>query len=120
MFDLKRPCSTCPFGCGIGLSMRLPKDRLIEIFESPAFQCHNTVNYDEPILDDNGDEIDWDRGKNPQQCAGLIALLNKHGEANQITQLAERLLGFDPNGIEASDVYESKERAIEDHVQGMH
>ena len=89
MFDLKRPCINCPFRRGQGEAFRLEADRLEEIRTGSAFQCHKTVDYKA-----------WDR---PQQCAGLMAVLRREGEDNQIMQVAERLRAarfddLDPRG----------------------
>lgn len=94
MFDLERPCVSCPFRKGQGEKFRLPLLRLREIRKSAAFQCHKTVNYDE------FDDDEKRQGDRPQQCAGLMAVLHREGEANQITQLAQRLTGFDPSKLD--------------------
>jgi len=83
MFDLKRPCVNCPFRKGQGEFFRLSPERLAEIKAASAFQCHKTVQYDN---DGNGAQ-----GDNPQQCAGLMAVLARDGDDNQIMQVAQRL-----------------------------
>jgi len=79
MFDLKRPCTNCPFRKGKGELFSLPEPRLDEIFSATAFQCHKT------------------HGNRPQQCAGVMAILAKEGRPNQIMQVAKRIdnLHFD-------------------------
>jgi hypothetical protein len=64
MFDLKRPCNNCPFRIGQGECFRLSAERLREIKQGTAFQCHKTVAYGE----------DWEGrpGVRPQHCAGLM------------------------------------------------
>lgn len=106
MFDLKRPCNNCPFRKGVGETFQLNRERLTEIFDAVAFQCHKTVNYGE------GDRA----GDHPQQCAGLIALLHKEGRANRITRTAVGLINFNPGSIEASDVYDSIDEALAAHT----
>jgi hypothetical protein len=99
VFDLKRPCKTCPFRVGHGSRFRLYPERLEKIRRASAFQCHNTVEYeddeDEPSIIE-GEDFDeqWRPIKNmerAQQCAGLMAVLTRQGEPNQIMQVAERL-----------------------------
>jgi hypothetical protein len=82
MFDLKRPCSNCPFRKGQGHLFMLELERLTEIRNQSAFQCHKTVDYH-----DNGSSP----GDRPQQCAGLMAVLSRENADNQIMQIAQRL-----------------------------
>lgn len=97
MFDLKRPCVSCPFRKGQGENFRLPPKRLEEIRHAPAFQCHKTVNY--AAFEDDAAR----QGERPQQCAGLMSVLMKEGRPNQIMQVAMRIGGqrlddLDPRG----------------------
>ena len=102
MFDLKRPCINCPFRRGVGEGFGLGSDRLEEIAAGSAFQCHKTVDYK--------------AGDRPQQCAGLMAVLRREGEDNQIMQIAERLRAarfddLDPRG----EAYASWAEALAAH-----
>lgn len=108
MFDLKRPCVNCPFRRGVGPTFQLSPERLTEIFEAPAFQCHKTVDYsgDKPAS-----------GDRPQQCAGLMAVLHRSGAPNQIMQVAERLTGFDAGMVDpAGEAYGSIAEAAAAHA----
>lgn len=68
----------------------LSAERVDQIVNAPAFQCHKTVDYDK-------DDDDPARaGDKPQQCAGLMAMLHKMGIPNQIMQVGQRLGAFDP------------------------
>lgn len=96
MFDRKRPCGSCPFRKDMHAGA-LSRERLDEIFNASAFQCHKTVDY-------SGEDREGRAGDNPQQCAGLIAVLHRSGKPNQIMQVAERLTGidfdkYDPDGV---------------------
>ena len=109
MFKLKRPCKTCPFTKANGRNFGLGRERVLEIIEASAFQCHGTVDYDE-----------WDdpikrQGAKPQQCAGLMSLLYRAGKDNQIMQVAERFGVFDPEALDHSDVYETIEDCLTAH-----
>lgn len=84
MFDLKRPCTNCPFRKGVGCTFQLQTARINEIVSAASFQCHKTVDYD------NYDN-DKRQGDRPQQCAGLMAVLHREGKPNQIMQVGERL-----------------------------
>ena len=98
MFRLKRPCKTCPFRRSTGHTFNFSRTRLREIIDAPAFQCHGTVDYDGP-------DYEGSAGDNPQQCAGLMALLHRERIPNQIMQVASRIDNFDASKIEADDVY---------------
>lgn len=116
MFDLKKPCKNCPFRRTKGDLFSLGKWRIEEIVSAPAFQCHATVDYDGAEYDDDGEMIPGTfAGKNPQQCAGLMALLYREKRPNQIMRVAKRLTGFDAGKIDASDVYKTLEEAIKAH-----
>lgn len=107
MFRLTRPCANCPFKKGQGELFRLSLVRLLDIFDAPAFQCHKTVLYDE----------DWEgqSGDHPQQCAGLMSLLYRADQANQIMQVGQRLGHFDPAKLDHTEVYDTIEDAIRAH-----
>lgn len=111
MFDLKRPCLNCPFRRGLGSTFMLPSQRLREIFDAPAFQCHKTVDYD------RFDDKEARAGDRPQQCAGLMAVLHRSGSPNQIMQVAERLTGFDAGMVDpAGEAYGSIDEAAAAHA----
>lgn len=91
MFDLTRPCVDCPFRKDRAALFDLPAERIREIAEAPAFQCHKTVDY-------SGDAPR--AGDRAQQCAGLMAILRREGRPNQIMQVGERLGAFDPEALD--------------------
>jgi hypothetical protein len=111
MFKLTRPCVTCPFRKGMGETFTLHEARLRGIFSAPAFQCHKTIDY-------SGDEPD--QGNKPQQCAGLMSILHREGQPNQIMQVAQRFGEFDPDQLDHTDVYDSIDDAIAAHRGGAH
>lgn len=99
MFDLRRPCTSCPFRRGQGQLFGLHQGRLEEIRRAAAFQCHKTVDYT-----DDGPEP----GDRPQQCAGLMAVLAKEGHENQIMQVAIRLGHLDLDRLDPEhEAYDS-------------
>jgi hypothetical protein len=110
MFKLRRPCVNCPFRIGVGRTFQLAPERLREILNAPAFQCHKTVDY----ADD-----DPRPGEKPQQCAGLMAVLHRSGKPNQIMQVAERLDALDPTALDPDgEAYACIEDAVRAHVMG--
>lgn len=105
MFDLKRPCKDCPWRTDI--APYLSAERVAEIVQAMAFQCHKTVDYS----DDHPRQ-----GEKPQQCAGLMLMLHRSGRANTIMQVGERLGAFSPCELDASSpVYADLWAAIEAH-----
>ena len=110
MFDRRRPCSNCPFRVGMGSLFRLTPDRLIEIREAPAFQCHKTVDY-------GADRAR--QGDRPQQCAGLMAVLLSEGAPNTIMQVGMRLGALDPARLDGALAYARWEDALAAHRVGQ-
>lgn len=110
MFDRRRPCSNCPFRVGMGSLFRLTPDRLDEIREAPAFQCHKTVDY-------GADRAD--QGDRPQQCAGLMAVLLAEGDPNTIMQVGMRLGALDPARLEGASAYARWEDVLSAHRTGQ-
>jgi hypothetical protein len=108
MFDLLSPCVTCPFRKGQGSMFRL--GRLGEIRRAPAFQCHKTIDY-------SGEEAA--PGNMPQQCAGLLTVLWREGELNQIGRVAVRLGSLDPDKLDPRrEAYESWDQVVAAHWTG--
>lgn len=114
MFKLSRPCTNCPFRRRIGRLFQLHRERLTDIFDGPAFQCHKTLDFDASTIDDDGD-MHAAPGDHPQQCAGLMSLLHRAGRPNQIMQVGERLGAFDPAKLIHDDVYSSIRAAVRAH-----
>lgn len=108
MFKLTRPCANCPFRKGVGENFMLHRERLTEIFEAVAFQCHKTVDY-------STDDERPQPGEKPQQCAGLMSLLHREDRPNQIMQVGERLGHFHPDRLEHDAVYETIADAVRAH-----
>jgi hypothetical protein len=112
MFDLKRPCSQCPFRKGQGHFFNLSVERLDEIRQAPAFQCHRTIDYDA------FDERDRRQGDRPQQCAGLMAVLARERATNAIMQLAQRLRHLSIEDLDPQrEAYDTWADVIEAHTK---
>jgi len=86
-FDLKKPCSDCPFLRKGGI--RLTQKRVREIAASilstqgSTFSCHKTT-----IEDDDGELVD---SKDSRHCAGALIFSERQGNATQMMRIAERL-----------------------------
>lgn len=116
MFDLVRPCVNCPFRKGQGEFFAMHRDRLREILNGVAFQCHKTVDYNHE--NDEGETVPTS-GDRPQQCAGLMAVLHRSGRPNQIMQVAERLGELDPSKLDPkNEAYASIDEAWKAHGHG--
>lgn len=109
MFNLKKPCKNCPFRRGVGEQFGLRKERLVEIMNAPAFQCHKTVDYD-AFEDPEGRQ-----GDRPQQCAGLMSLLWAAERPNTIMQMAIRTGHLNPTSLDRTAAYQSVSEAFEAH-----
>lgn len=119
MFDLKVPCSNCPFRKGHGHMFRLREDRLRDILSAPAFTCHKTVDYS--AIAEVVDEAERERvykASGPRQCAGLMGTLHNSGRDNEIMRAARVLIGFDPGTLALDQCYPSVEAAVLAHVDG--
>lgn len=119
MFDLKRPCANCPWLKAKGSLFGFSRARIEEIINAPAFSCHKTVDHDATARteDENGETSTVFKPSGAQQCAGLIAMLWKDdNRMNQITQVAHRIIGYDPSVVIGDDVYDSVKQAIRSHA----
>ncbi len=110
MFNLKRPCDSCPFRIGQGEKFQLSQDRLQEIFDAEAFQCHKTVVYGD---DDAGPTTE--QGDKPEQCYGLMSLLEHEQTSNTIMRVAYAFRTIKPGEHRSEETYKSFEEAIKAH-----
>lgn len=94
-FDLKKPCSNCPFLKKAGV--RLTPARVRQVAEnalSPhggTFSCHKTTTED-----DNGHRVE---SKDSRHCAGALIFAERNGNATQMMRIAERLGLYDARAI---------------------
>ncbi len=82
-FNMKTPCSTCPFRSDV--NFHLDADRVEEILDSitnrdQTFLCHKTIN-SEP--------------SKKEHCAGALVMLEKEDNPNQMMRISERLGMYD-------------------------
>jgi hypothetical protein len=101
VFDLKKPCSSCPFRTSNGAKFGMYRSRLQEISTATAFQCHKTSE------------------DKPMQCAGLMSVLHKDGIPNAIMQVSERMTDWRAEDLDHSETYGSIKAAIEGHNHGF-
>lgn len=97
-FDMKTPCSNCPFLPGSMTNRTLSDERMEEIISTlqndGTFQCHKTI---ESHIDD-------------QHCGGALVYMEKNRIDNNMLRIAMRLGLYDPNGLDMeSKVIESED-----------
>lgn len=114
-FDLKAPCSNCPFRNDrgpFGLDVKTVREILgggegRDYFPAPSFACHKTVDYDRRASG---------RGPSPdeQHCAGVAIILHRERRLNDALQLASRLGLWDPAQLDMlAPVYNSTAEALQ-------
>lgn len=106
MFDLKRPCNQCPFRREPKFHLR--PERVEEIRDGIAFQCHKTIDYDQ------FDDTMARQGDRPQQCAGVMAIHAREGTLNRIMGFAVYLGELDLDALDPQqECYNTWDEAIE-------
>jgi hypothetical protein len=94
-FDLKRPCSNCPFRTDIVFPLRIEKVAAIVesiTLKDQSFPCHKTTSFD-----DDGEHIP---SKKEQHCAGALIMLEKTENPNQMMRISERLGLYDATALD--------------------
>ncbi len=100
-YDLKKPCSNCPFLKADG-AVRLGESRIEEIAgamlssQGSTFACHKTVQYDDDA-DDPDTEINRDK---QQHCAGALIFAEKNNTTTQAMRWMERIGVYDHKALD--------------------
>lgn len=97
-FDLRSPCTHCPFRSDI--RPFLTKSRVREIIHQitagqATFSCHKTVDYGAENMDETRAEGPFPPSVNEQHCAGALIMLERMNRPNQMMGISERLGGYD-------------------------
>lgn len=105
-FDLKKPCSNCPFRTDTQPYISEARAKQIAhglIEKDAAFVCHKTLHRD--------------GFKGPQQhCAGALIILDNMKMPNQMMRIAFRLRQFKPSELDkSSPVFKNLRAFIERH-----
>jgi hypothetical protein len=110
-FDMKTPCTNCPFRSDVPAYLRKSRVREIEnALVRRTFACHKTT-VDHEDEDGNCDRIVVQES---QHCAGALILLEKTECQSDSMQFAERLGIYTPDGLDlAAPVYNSFDEMIE-------
>lgn len=117
-FDLVRPCGRCPFRTDVAPFIRAGKVREVlgdpdarsrRWWPSESFVCHHTIDY--------GARRQARKYRKAQHCAGVAIILIRDAVPNTAMQLAERLLGWQPECLDMSaPVYPSRRACIRAHA----
>ena len=105
-YNMTKPCDNCPFRSD--KHFPLGRGRVLGIIRSGDFPCHKTTLKD----DLDGDEEGLD-SNNETACAGLLILLEKENQPNQMMRIAERLGFYDRTKLDMNaPVYDSIRDAV--------
>lgn len=116
-FDLHVPCSNCPFLRKGGI--RLTRVRVMQICrdilsdQGKIFACHKTT------VDRNGELVE---AMTSRHCAGALIFSEKHGNATQMTRIAQRLRMYEPKKLMANQevvdqVFDSVNEMVKANVE---
>lgn len=96
-FDMKKPCSNCPFlkSGGIRLHQKRVREIAAALLDSQGrtFTCHRTT------VDSDDDERGMVDGPNATHCAGALIFAEKNGNQTQMMRIAERMRWYDPGAL---------------------
>jgi len=110
-FTLKKPCKNCPFRTDI--EFYLGAERAEEIADAvtrldQTFACHETT------VPDDEDDLEMMVTENSQHCAGVLIMLEKMEQPNQMMRISERLGFYDRTKLDMdAPVFDDDEQFIE-------
>lgn len=83
-FNLKTPCSSCPFRTNAEpyLTKARAKEISQRLLNDQSFICHKTID------------------KKEEHCAGAMIILEKLDKPNQMMRIAERFRDYDRNKLD--------------------
>lgn len=89
-YDMKKPCSGCPFLKRGGIVLTKPRIReiggMMTNSSGGTFPCHKTVDYSAGDGEGRGGGV---------HCAGALIYAEKQGNVTQMMRIAERLQLYD-------------------------
>lgn len=113
LFTLRKPCKNCPFRTDI--TFHLTVERAEEIAHAvtdgdQTFACHKTTI---DVEDDEG-ESEMVAGDTTQHCGGVLIMLEKMEQPNQMMRIAERIGLYDRTKLDMdAPVFEDTDEFIE-------
>jgi len=94
-WDMRRPCSTCPFlkkgGIRLHPSRAIEITSMMESMDGSTFACHETA-----FSRDDCDEGEILITGNSKHCAGAIIYALKHDNMTQMMRISHRLGMWNP------------------------
>lgn len=94
-YDLRRPCTKCPFRTDIRAYLCRARAReIVRALDRSDFPCHETVDYD--------DESDGVVTEKSQHCAGALIMLERVNRPSQMMRIMERLRFYDRTKLDMS------------------
>lgn len=117
-FTLTKPCGNCPFRNDI--SFHLTVERAEEIAHAvtsldQTFACHKTTR--EGAEDDDG-WSEMEATEKSQHCAGVLIMLEKMEQPNQMMRIAERLGMYDRTKLDMdAPVFDDTDGFIDQMVE---
>jgi hypothetical protein len=90
-YNLKKPCSSCPFRSDKLFPLHPSRARNI-IYGNGEFACHKTVDY--------SDDSEGRTKSKSEHCAGLLILLEHMGQPHQMMRVSERLGAYDRHALD--------------------
>ena len=112
-FELRRPCSQCPFRRDVpGFLHPARAEEIADaLLGDQTFACHKTVDYDE---DDGEGQVT----SASQHCAGASIVLEKMDRPNQMMRIAERLRFYDRRKLDMdAPVFDDLDEFIDHHAE---
>lgn len=98
-YDLRKPCSNCPFLRKSGVRLRPERAEEIAAYATDSqgamFPCHKTT------VTSDDDDVRRVTTRDSQQCAGSLIFAEKQGCANQAARMAERIGFYDRRKLDA-------------------
>lgn len=112
-FDLKSPCSNCPFRNDVETYISGERAESISraIYDKDGtFTCHNHAH-----------SLGLDKEKPEQHCAGAMIILEKMDKPNQLMRIGGRLGYYNPSQLVNREVvYDSLYEFIDSHKETEH
>lgn len=118
-YELKKPCSNCPFRTDVTPYIRTERAReIVEGLGRGTFSCHKTVDY-EALDEMEEDAIPHRSLKGEKFCAGAMIMMHKQGHVGQMARIGARLGGYNPDQLDMdAPVFASSLAFIEAQIGG--
>lgn len=118
-YELRKPCSNCPFRTDITPYIRTERAKeIVEGLSQGTFSCHKTVDY-EALDGMEEDEVETRSLAGEKFCAGAMIMMHKQGRVGQMGRIAARLGMYNPDNLDLeAPVFGSSLAFIEAQIGG--